>query len=66
MPPFDPPRHSVETIRMALNLCVNVKMITVIEEVFENLRCTRKGLSSENANGRLETFGQNKLGEKEE
>ncbi|KAI3445301.1 hypothetical protein Pfo_001966 [Paulownia fortunei] len=87
MPLFDPPRHNAEAIKMALNLGVNVKMITemavkdesmealkreaveleniVIEEVFENLRCTRKGLLSENANGRLETFGQNKLGEKE-
>ncbi|XP_073288794.1 plasma membrane ATPase 1-like [Primulina huaijiensis] len=37
-----------------------------IEEVFENLRCTREGLSSENANRRLEIFGHNKLEEKEE
>ncbi|KAL0350934.1 UNVERIFIED_CONTAM: Plasma membrane ATPase 1 [Sesamum radiatum] len=37
-----------------------------IEEVFENLRCAREGLSSEDANRRLEIFGQNKLEEKEE
>ncbi|KAI3474824.1 hypothetical protein Pfo_030135 [Paulownia fortunei] len=37
-----------------------------IEEVLENLRCTREGLSSEDANRRLEIFGQNKLEEKEE
>ncbi|KAL0377506.1 UNVERIFIED_CONTAM: Plasma membrane ATPase 1 [Sesamum radiatum] len=37
-----------------------------IEEVFENLRCTREGLSSEDANRRLEIFGHNKLEEKEE
>ncbi|XP_073150019.1 plasma membrane ATPase 1-like [Henckelia pumila] len=37
-----------------------------IEEVFENLRCTREGLSSENANRRLEIFGHNKLEEKKE
>ncbi|KAG8384743.1 hypothetical protein BUALT_Bualt04G0150000 [Buddleja alternifolia] len=37
-----------------------------IEEVFENLRCTSEGLSSEDANRRLEIFGQNKLEEKEE
>ncbi|XP_020548158.1 plasma membrane ATPase 2-like isoform X2 [Sesamum indicum] len=37
-----------------------------LEEVFENLRCTREGLSSEDANRRLEIFGQNKLEEKEE
>ncbi|XP_051118500.1 plasma membrane ATPase 1-like isoform X2 [Andrographis paniculata] len=37
-----------------------------IEEVLENLRCTRQGLSSEDANRRLEIFGPNKLEEKEE
>lgn len=36
-----------------------------IEEVFENLRCTREGLSAEDANRRLEIFGHNKLEEKE-
>ncbi|CAA0828448.1 ATPase 11- plasma membrane-type [Striga hermonthica] len=37
-----------------------------VPEVFENLRCTREGLTSEDANRRLEIFGQNKLEEKEE
>ncbi|KAG5230048.1 p-type H+-ATPase [Salix suchowensis] len=36
MPLFDPPRHdNAETIRRALNLGVNVKMITVIDELIE-------------------------------
>lgn len=33
--------------------------------MFENLRCTREGLSSEDANRRLQIFGPNKLEEKE-
>ncbi|CAN6439282.1 unnamed protein product [Victoria cruziana] len=37
-----------------------------IEEVFENLRCSREGLSSDGAKERLEIFGQNKLEEKKE
>ncbi|CAI9763234.1 unnamed protein product [Fraxinus pennsylvanica] len=37
-----------------------------IEEVFENLRCRKEGLSSEDALRRLEIFGYNKLEEKEE
>ncbi|KAM7509981.1 hypothetical protein LguiB_008856 [Lonicera macranthoides] len=37
-----------------------------IEEVFENLRCTREGLTSDDAQKRLVIFGQNKLEEKEE
>ncbi|CAI9780655.1 unnamed protein product [Fraxinus pennsylvanica] len=37
-----------------------------MEDVFENLRCTRDGLSSKDAHRRLEIFGQNKLEEKEE
>ncbi|KAH6821866.1 putative CDP-diacylglycerol-inositol 3-phosphatidyltransferase 2 [Perilla frutescens var. hirtella] len=36
-----------------------------IEEVFENLRCSKEGLSWEDASRRLEIFGQNKLEEKE-
>lgn len=35
-----------------------------IEEVFENLRCTRDGLTSEAAQERLVIFGHNKLEEK--
>lgn len=35
-----------------------------IEEVFENLRCSREGLSSQAAEERLSIFGYNKLEEK--
>ncbi|XP_021906560.1 ATPase 9, plasma membrane-type [Carica papaya] len=37
-----------------------------IEEVFESLRCTRDGLTSEEGQKRVEIFGPNKLEEKEE
>lgn len=37
-----------------------------IEEVYENLRCSKEGLSSEDAAKRLEIFGYNKLEEKTE
>ncbi|KAH1254804.1 ATPase 11, plasma membrane-type [Glycine max] len=37
-----------------------------IEEVFENLRCSKEGLSSEAAEERLVIFGHNKLEEKKE
>ncbi|CAK9146188.1 unnamed protein product [Ilex paraguariensis] len=37
-----------------------------LEEVFENLKCTRDGLSSDEVQGRLELFGYNKLEEKKE
>lgn len=36
-----------------------------MEEVFQNLRCTKEGLTSEDAQRRLEIFGHNKLEEKE-
>jgi len=35
-----------------------------IEEVFEQLKCTREGLSSSEGQQRLEIFGPNKLEEK--
>ncbi|KAI3690790.1 hypothetical protein L2E82_48998 [Cichorium intybus] len=35
-----------------------------IEEIYENLRCSKDGLSSEDAKKRLEIFGYNKLEEK--
>ena len=35
-----------------------------IEEVFENLRCSREGLTSQAAEERLSIFGHNKLEEK--
>ncbi|KAK1682070.1 hypothetical protein QYE76_042918 [Lolium multiflorum] len=37
-----------------------------LEEVFENLRCSREGLTSAQAEQRLDIFGPNKLEEKKE
>ncbi|XP_045788161.1 plasma membrane ATPase 1 [Trifolium pratense] len=37
-----------------------------IEEVFDNLKCTKEGLSSEQVQNRLDMFGYNKLEEKKE
>eukprot|EP00252_Welwitschia_mirabilis_P007528 TRINITY_DN18969_c0_g2_i1.p1 TRINITY_DN18969_c0_g2~~TRINITY_DN18969_c0_g2_i1.p1 ORF type:complete len:961 (+),score=205.48 TRINITY_DN18969_c0_g2_i1:436-3318(+) len=37
-----------------------------IEEVFEQLKCSREGLSSQEAENRLKIFGPNKLEEKQE
>ncbi|KAJ0053856.1 hypothetical protein Pint_00108 [Pistacia integerrima] len=37
-----------------------------LEEVFENLKCTRKGLGSDDVKERLDLFGYNKLEEKKE
>ncbi|KAM0842177.1 hypothetical protein ACQ4PT_058526 [Festuca glaucescens] len=37
-----------------------------IDQVFENLRCSHEGLTSEQAQQRLQIFGPNKLEEKEE
>lgn len=37
-----------------------------IEEVFEQLKCTKEGLSSEEGESRLQIFGPNKLEEKKE
>ncbi|KHF98166.1 Plasma membrane ATPase 4 [Gossypium arboreum] len=37
-----------------------------IEEVFEQLKCSREGLSTEEGNNRLQVFGPNKLEEKKE
>lgn len=35
-----------------------------IEEVFDQLRCSREGLTDEEAEARLQIFGHNKLEEK--
>nr|XP_009801411.1 PREDICTED: putative ATPase, plasma membrane-like [Nicotiana sylvestris] len=35
-----------------------------LEEVFQNLRCSREGLTSQDAHRRLQIFGYNKLEEK--
>ncbi|KAI3806916.1 hypothetical protein L1987_22834 [Smallanthus sonchifolius] len=45
----------------------NVDLETVpVNEVFESLKCTREGLTSEEGNRRLTIFGPNKLEEKKE
>ncbi|KAK8630261.1 hypothetical protein V6N13_079062 [Hibiscus sabdariffa] len=53
---------SLEEIR---NETVDLEKIP-IEEVFEQLKCTREGLSSEVGADRLQIFGPNKLEEKKE
>jgi hypothetical protein len=35
-----------------------------VEEVFDHLKCTKEGLTSEGAQQRLDIFGYNKLEEK--
>ncbi|PNY11711.1 plasma membrane H+-ATPase [Trifolium pratense] len=54
-----------ETLEAVLKETVDLENIP-IEEVFENLRCSREGLTSEAAEQRLEIFGHNKLEEKKE
>lgn len=44
--------------------CFCVQENIPIEEVFENLRCTKDGLTTEAAEERLTIFGHNKLEEK--
>ncbi|XP_047321789.1 plasma membrane ATPase 4 [Impatiens glandulifera] len=53
---------SLEGIR---NETVDLEKVP-IEEVFEQLKCSREGLSTEEGNNRLEIFGPNKLEEKKE
>ncbi|XP_073302437.1 plasma membrane ATPase 4-like isoform X1 [Primulina huaijiensis] len=53
---------SLEEIK---NEAVDLERIP-IEEVFEQLKCTREGLSSEEGENRLKIFGPNKLEEKKE
>ncbi|XP_062086901.1 ATPase 9, plasma membrane-type [Humulus lupulus] len=54
--------NSFEEIR---NETVDLERIPV-QEVFEQLQCTKAGLSTEEGQKRLEVFGPNKLEEKEE
>lgn len=49
---------------MIVCVCVCLQENIPIEEVFENLRCTKEGLTSEAAQERLVIFGHNKLEEK--
>ncbi|KAL2517427.1 H(+)-ATPase 5 [Abeliophyllum distichum] len=53
---------SLEEIK---NEAVDLERIPV-EEVFEQLKCTKEGLSSEEGENRLKIFGPNKLEEKKE
>uniref|UniRef100_A0A453JEF8 Plasma membrane ATPase n=1 Tax=Aegilops tauschii subsp. strangulata TaxID=200361 RepID=A0A453JEF8_AEGTS len=50
----------------ALLLLVLLQENIPLEEVLENLRCSREGLTAEQAQQRLQIFGANKLEEKEE
>ncbi|KAL7001875.1 Plasma membrane ATPase 4, partial [Sarracenia purpurea var. burkii] len=52
---------SLEEIR---NESIDLERIP-IEEVFEQLKCTPEGLSSDEGANRLQIFGPNKLEEKE-
>ncbi|CAL5198333.1 unnamed protein product [Lathyrus oleraceus] len=54
-----------ETLEAVLKETVDLENIP-IDEVFENLRCSREGLTSEAAEQRLTIFGHNKLEEKRE
>ncbi|XP_074316344.1 plasma membrane ATPase 1 [Silene latifolia] len=54
-----------EGLEAVLKEAVDLENIP-IEEVFENLRCTKEGLTSEAAEERLIIFGPNKLEEKKE
>lgn len=45
-------------------ICCNLQEHIPIEEVFEQLKCTREGLTSEEGAHRLQVFGPNKLEEK--
>ncbi|KAL6977797.1 P-type H(+)-exporting transporter, partial [Sarracenia purpurea var. burkii] len=51
---------------MPCNQCLSKKLKekVPIEEVFEQLKCTREGLSSDEGANRLQIFGPNKLEEK--
>ncbi|KAL2319906.1 hypothetical protein Fmac_028875 [Flemingia macrophylla] len=53
---------SVE-LEAIINEAVDLENIP-LEEVFENLKCTKEGLSSEQVQQRLDLFGYNKLEEK--
>ncbi|KAL2465303.1 ATPase 11 [Abeliophyllum distichum] len=54
-----------EVLEAVLKETVDLENIP-IDEVFENLRCTREGLSTDAAQERLVIFGHNKLEEKKE
>jgi magnesium-transporting ATPase (P-type) len=45
-------------------VCISFQEHIPIEEVFEQLKCTKEGLTSEEGTNRLNLFGPNKLEEK--
>lgn len=45
-------------------MCLCCQERIPVEEVFEHLRCTEKGLTEQEAENRLKIFGYNKLEEK--
>jgi hypothetical protein len=49
---------------VVLSVCYAWQENIPIEEVFQSLKCSRQGLSSEEAEARLAVFGPNKLEEK--
>ncbi|XP_057458361.1 ATPase 11, plasma membrane-type-like isoform X1 [Lotus japonicus] len=53
------------SLEAVINEAVDLENIP-LEEVFDNLKCTREGLSSEQAKERQDLFGFNKLEEKKE
>ncbi|KAL8141955.1 hypothetical protein V2J09_014987 [Rumex salicifolius] len=57
--------EKTEVLEAVLKEAVDLENIP-IEEVFENLRCSKEGLTSEGAQERLTIFGPNKLEEKKE
>eukprot|EP00246_Nothoceros_aenigmaticus_P007628 TRINITY_DN2157_c0_g2_i1.p1 TRINITY_DN2157_c0_g2~~TRINITY_DN2157_c0_g2_i1.p1 ORF type:complete len:962 (+),score=189.36 TRINITY_DN2157_c0_g2_i1:359-3244(+) len=61
----DKPAAAAFSLEDVNNELVDLERIPV-EEVFEHLRCTEKGLTSQDAENRLTIFGHNKLEEKRE
>lgn len=57
--------EKTEVLEAVLKEAVDLENIP-IEEVYENLRCSKEGLTSEAAQERLAIFGPNKLEEKKE
>lgn len=45
-------------------ILINLQERIPVEEVFEQLKCTKEGLTTEQGNSRLLIFGPNKLEEK--
>ncbi|KAJ6406065.1 hypothetical protein OIU84_009733 [Salix udensis] len=56
--------YEILTNNVAVNYCTKERI--PMEEVFEQLKCTREGLSADEGASRLQVFGPNKLEEKKE